>query len=72
MRQQLNGKVASCRALLKRAEETISSGLADENMEQVQSEQQMLTEANISLSAALSQLEELNSIYKKRRMNENN
>lgn len=72
MRQQLNGKVASCRALLKRAEETISSGLADKNMEQVQSGQQMLTEANISLSAALSQLEELNGIYKKRRRNENN
>ncbi|XP_037528509.2 uncharacterized protein LOC119405746 [Rhipicephalus sanguineus] len=59
LKKDLNEKVESCRALLKRAEETISTGLAHKSMEQVQIGQLLLAEGNESLAAALLELDEL-------------
>lgn len=59
LKKDLNEKVESCRALLKRAEETISTGLAHKSMEQVQSGQLLLAEGNESLATALLELDEL-------------
>ncbi|XP_065281218.1 uncharacterized protein [Dermacentor albipictus] len=59
LKRGLNEKVASCRALLKRAEETVSTGLAHKSVEQVQNGQQLLAEGNASLATALLELDEL-------------
>ncbi|KAH8042831.1 hypothetical protein HPB51_025883 [Rhipicephalus microplus] len=59
LRKNLEEKVTSSRALLKRAEDIISSGLRSKSLEQVEAGQTLLAEGNSALSQTLSQLEEL-------------
>ncbi|KAH8031191.1 hypothetical protein HPB51_013648 [Rhipicephalus microplus] len=59
LRKNLEEKVTSSRALLKRAEDIISSGLRSKSLEQVEAGQTLLAEGNSASSQTLSQLEEL-------------
>ncbi|KAG0430023.1 hypothetical protein HPB47_023073 [Ixodes persulcatus] len=49
LKKQLEERVISCRALLKRAEETIGAGLKCQSLEKVEGGQTMLAEANATL-----------------------
>lgn len=60
LRRNLEEKVISCRALLKRAEDVISSGLNSKSLEQVEAGQALLAKGNSALSQTLSELDELN------------
>nr|XP_037284486.1 uncharacterized protein LOC119177183 [Rhipicephalus microplus] len=66
LRKNLEEKVTSSRALLKRAEDIISSGLRSKSLEQVEAGQTLLAEGNSALSQTLSQLEELSKKVSKR------
>nr|XP_037272719.1 LOW QUALITY PROTEIN: uncharacterized protein LOC119164598 [Rhipicephalus microplus] len=66
LRKNLEEKVTSSRALLKRAEDIISSGLRSKSLEQVEAGQTLLAEGNSASSQTLSQLEELSKKVSKR------
>lgn len=65
LKKQLEERVISCRALLKRAEETIGAGLKCQSLEKVEGGQTMLAEANATLSRTLCELDELKKKCKK-------
>ncbi|KAG0440021.1 hypothetical protein HPB47_016432 [Ixodes persulcatus] len=50
LKKQLEERVISCRALLKRAEETIAAGLKCQSLEKVEGGQTILAEANATFS----------------------